>query len=200
MIKNTNQNYNKIEPNNKPLYNLSDQDYIISKLGANSKSIPSLNSTNYTSSIYYKTNYINCISGNNNENFYQSVLKTGNCNNSKTCKNYNNIMINNKKYYNMNNNVNILPYKYKDMEEKYENKNNINNNNENATDRGTLKSDKKYENDKSLIEFLIGNSRKESPRKDKNKLYKKEKKTKNKKLNLHNKRKKIKFSIIKKEK
>ena len=200
MIKNTNQNYNKIEPNNKPLYNLSDQDYIISKLGANSKSIPSLNSTNYTSSIYYKTNYINCISGNNNENFYQSVLKTGNCNNSKTCKNYNNIMINNKKYYNMNNNVNILPYKYKDMEEKYENKNNINNNNENAIDRGTLKSDKKYENDKSLIEFLIGNSRKESPRKDKNKLYKKEKKTKNKKLNLHNKRKKIKFSIIKKEK
>jgi serine/threonine protein kinase len=74
LIKNNNTNNTQqlILNNNKS----SQQDYIIYKLNkTNNRSIPSLNSTNYSSSIYYKTNYINCISGNNNENFYQSVLK-----------------------------------------------------------------------------------------------------------------------------
>ena len=83
MIKNTNPNYNMNEKNNKPLDHISEQDYIIYKLGLKNQSNPSLKSTNYTSSIYYKTNYINCISENNNENFYQSVLKFDNCHKSK---------------------------------------------------------------------------------------------------------------------
>ena len=183
-------NSNIIEQNNKPLCHTSEQDYIIYKLGANNKSIPSLNSTNYSSSIYYKTNYINCISKNNNENFYQSVLKIGNCNNNK---------INNKKYYDFNNNINIHPYKYQEIEGKDKNKKNTYNNIEGINQK-ILNLEKK-ENDKSLIEFLIGKSRKESPKKEKFKLKKKnDKKCKCKKLNLHNRRKNIIFSIVKKEK
>ena len=52
-----------------------------------------------------------------------------------------------------------------------------------------------------MIEFLIGKSEEDSPIKDKdrNKLGKKLKKQKKQKKNLHNKRKDIKFSIVKKE-
>ena len=185
LMTHSSQNYKDSEQNNKPLYHSSEQDYFIYKLGSNNKSIPSLYSTNYSSSIYYKTNYINCISKNNNENFYQSVLKIGNCNNN---------MHNNKKYYGYNNNINIHPYKYKEIEEKDKNTKNTNNNIE-GTNHKLLKHEKKNENDKSLIEFLIGRSRKETPKKEKHKL-----KNKKCKVNLHNKRKGIIFRIVKREK
>ena len=188
MTNNSNQNHNIIEQNNKPLYQSSEQDYIIYKLGANNKSIPSLYSTNYSSSIYYKTNYINCISKNNNENFYQSVLKMG--------------KINNKKYYDFNSNINLHPFKYKDREEKDKYNKNTNNNIEDINHK-VLKFEKKNENDKSLIEFLIGKSRKESPKKEKEKhklKNKNDKKCKYRKLNIHNKRKSIIFNIVKKKK
>jgi len=103
LIKNNNTNNTQqlLLNNNKS----SQQDYIIYKLNkTNNRSIPSLNSTNYSSSIYYKTNYINCISGNNNENFYQSVLKPCNAspNNINATKGIN---------YSNNNN-NYCPYIY----------------------------------------------------------------------------------------
>ena len=180
--------------------NISNQDYMIYKLNKNSnKSIPSLNSTNYSTSIYYKTNFINCISGNNNENFYQSVLKLDNNYNNKINMNNNISLINKKQYYNYNNNVvNIHPYKLHSEEIQK----NINNNNTNIQENnligGTIpKNEKKIENDKSLIEFLIGKSTSYSPIKNK---IDKNKKAKNKRINMHYKRKNIKFSIVKKEK
>ena len=177
---------------------MSQQDYFNCKLSkSNDKSIRSLKSTNYTSSIYYKTNYINCFSGNNNENFYQSVLKQDSCNNRKLNININNISQNNKKSYEYSNNkiINIYPYKFQAIEKNFVCKN-MNENKLNNEHTTVLKSEKdkkkeeKFEGDKSLIEFLTGNHKVES----------KDKKVKTKKLNIHNKRKKIKFRIVKKEK
>ena len=207
MVNNPNQNQMIKEDN---IYNkMSQQDYIISKLGRTSnQSIPSLKSTNYSSSIYYKANYINCISGNNNENFYQNVLKLGNgkgCNNKINSNNnsINNIsLISNKTYYNFNNNViNIHAYKSQDFKQK--------NNHSKICDKffdmdtkiETInKSKKKYENDKSLIESLIGKSKSDSSIKDIHKIEKTHKKVKKRRMNIHNKRKNIKFSIVKTEK
>ena len=201
MIKNTNQNHRQ---NINTVNNISQQDYMIYKLGKKSnKSIPSLNSTNYSSSIYYKTNYINCISGNNNENFYQSILKLGNNGNKKininNNVNINNIsLINNQKYYNYNNTANIHPYKYQAVEEEGQKK--MNNNDmsgmANLKEENKNRINKKMENDKSLIEFLTGKSFNDSPKKDKKSHDKLKKKVKNIRMNLHNKRKKIKFNIV----
>jgi len=209
MVNNPNQNQMIKEDN---IYNkISQQDYIISKLGRTSnQSIPSLKSTNYSSSIYYKTNYINCISGNNNENFYQNVLKLGNgkgCNNKMNVNNNNNInnisVISNITYYNCNNNnvINIHPYKFQDLKQK----NNHPETYDKFFDMDTKiekinKPEKRYENDKSLIEFLIGKSKSDSSVKDINKKEKTHKKVKKKRMNIHNKRKNIKFSIVKTEK
>ena len=197
----------KLEQNINSNNNTSNQDYMIFKLNKTSnKSIPSLNSTNYSSSIYYKTNYINCISNNNNENFYQSVLKLCNNNNNQINKNNNNYIINNslnnnKKYYNCNNNmVNLHPYKMKPKEEESQKNINTNNNISNLKTEQKGKIEKKHENDKSLIEFLIGKSINDSPKKVKNKDEKNQKNQKKIKMSLHNKRKNIKFRIVKKEK
>ena len=183
--------------------NISNQDYMIFKLNkTGNKSIPSLNSTNYSSSIYYKTNYINCISNNNNENFYQSVLKICNNNKNQINKNNNNYiniinLNNNKKYYNCNNNmVNLHSFKMKPKEE--DSSKNFYNNISNLKIEQKGKIEKKYENDKSLIEFLIGKS-KDSPKKVKDKDEKSQKKITKIKMSLHNKRKNIKFRIVKKE-
>ena len=62
------------------------------------------------------------------------------------------------------------------------------------------KQEENYENDKSLIESLIGKSQSDSPIKSVNKSNKNHKKVKNRKMNIHNKRKNIKFSIVKTEK
>ena len=60
----------------------------------------------------------------------------------------------------------------------------------------------KHQDDKSLIEFLLGksNDEDESPKKDKkiNKNIKETKNIKKTRMNIHNKRKQIKFSIAKK--
>ena len=207
MIKTPNKSQNIYEEKlNKPCNKMSQQDYMIYKLNKTSnKSIPSLNSTNYSSSIYYKTNYINCISGNNNENFYQSVLKLGNNSNNKNNinSNLNNISFINNKQYN-NNVVNIHPYKFQNMEQNYQVNNgpdvvgmslNLDEKNEKLKNK-----EKKYQNDKSLIESLIGKSKSDSSVKDIHKGHKKHKKVKNRKMNIHNKRKNIKFSIVKTEK
>ena len=176
--KNNNININEEkEKINKSFTKISQQDYMIYKLSKTiNKSIPSLNSTNYSSSIYYKTNYINCLSSNNNENFYQSVLKLNNKNKNT------NIYINDT--------VNIHSYKFPIKREE---------NGENMK-----KIEKKYENDKSLIESLIGRKIENddsSFEKSTEKIDKKYKKIKKKKMimNIHNKRKSIKFSIIKNE-
>ena len=189
--------------NNNELYldrnKISQQDYIINKLSkTNNKSIPSLNSTNYSSSIYYKTNYINCLSGNNNENFYQSVLKP--CcespykNNGIKNMNY----TNNNTIYGFNNNFNLHPFNYKTFSN-----NNSNNTPIVSNSEGKNKLTKiKHQDDKSLIEFLLGKSKdeEESPKKVKkiNKNIKDTKNIKKTRLNIHNKRKQIKFSIAKK--
>ena len=165
--------------------NSSHQDYIIYKLNnSNNKSIPSLNSTNYTSSIYYKTNYINCISSHNNENFYQSVLKPLN-------ESPNEINTNNNINYIYNNNINLQPMNYK-TNNSFNQINYIKKPEENKT-----KKQNKYENDKSLIEFLLGKPSDDSPLKRNKKGNKKN--SQNKKSNIHDKRKAIKFNIIKKD-
>jgi len=179
-------------------YNISPHDYLISKLNKTcNKSIPSLNSTNYTTSLYYKTNYINCISGNNNENFYQSVLKLGN----NKSKSNNNISPINKQQYDYNKNiVNIHPYKFQFMEDNHESQNDKLNIVCNSYRVGETKKDTKITTDKSLIEDLLGKYDEDSIIKEKKNIGdKNNKKKKSTKLNLHNKRKSIKFSIIKKE-
>ena len=200
MVKNQNINNNKITENNNNnnLNLMPQQEYINCKLcKTNDKSIPSLKSTNYTSSIYYKTNYINCFSGNNNENFYQNVLKLDTNNNKKLNININNISLNNKNSHDYNNNkvINIYPYKFQAIEKSFVCKNINENkyNNKNITEGKYEKYEKgteKVEDDESLIENLTGNLRVESKNKEDN----------NKKTNIHNKRKKIKFHIVKKEK
>jgi len=200
MEKNQNINNNKITENNNNnnLNLMPQQEYINCKLcKTNDKSIPSLKSTNYTSSIYYKTNYINCFSGNNNENFYQNVLKLDTNNNKKLNININNISLNNKNSHDYNNNkvINIYPYKFQAIEKSFVCKNINENkyNNKNITEGKYEKYEKgteKVEDDESLIENLTGNLRVESKNKEDN----------NKKTNIHNKRKKIKFHIVKKEK
>ena len=189
--------------NNNELYldrnKISQQDYIINKLSkTNNKSIPSLNSTNYSSSIYYKTNYINCLSGNNNENFYQSVLKP--CcespykNNGIKNMNY----TNNNTIYGFNNNFNLHPFNYKTFSNNNSNNTPIVSNSEGKNKQTKIK----HQDDKSLIEFLLGKSKdeEESPKKVKkiNKNIKDTKNIKKTRLNIHNKRKQIKFSIAKK--
>ena len=183
------------------LYNnrISQQDYIMYKLNkTNNKSIPSLNSTNYTSSIYYKTNYINCISGNNNENFYQSVLKPCNVSPYKinTIKNTNNSN-NSSTKYDFNHINNIHPFNFK-MNPIY-NKAPI----ETNQPEKCKKSEDKHQDDKSLIEFLLGKSGDDSSKdgkKEKKKYTNKRKKdNKTKKMNIHEKRKNIKFDIVKKD-
>ena len=190
-------------PNNNELYldrnKISQQDYIINKLSkTNNKSIPSLNSTNYSSSIYYKTNYINCLSGNNNENFYQSVLKP--CcespykNNGIKNMNY----TNNNTIYGLNNNFNLHPFNYNNFSNNNSNKAPIVSNSEEKNKKTKIE----HQDDKSLIEFLLGksNDEEEPPKKDKkiNKNIKDSKKIKKTRMNIHNKRKQIKFSIVKK--
>jgi hypothetical protein len=192
-IKSSNENH---EQKNNSI-KITDQDNIIYKLNKTAnKSIPSLKSTNYSTSIYYKANYINCISNNNNENFYQSVLKLGNSSNNKICMNNNISLNNNKKYYNFNNNINIYPYKFNlDDDQKIINNNNINTQ-EAYLINSIEKNEQKVENDKSLIEFFIGKPINYLSKKRK---IEKNKKTKNIKMNMHNKRKKLKFRIVKKE-
>ena len=175
--------------------NISHQDYIIYKINnSNNKSIPSLNSTNYSTSIYYKTNYINCISSHNNENFYQSVLSPlkESPNKKKVINNMN--YINNNRKYDYNNIINLHPLN---------NKSNINLNQINyikKPDENIKKKEIKYENDKSLIEFLIGKSKEDSPQKKIKKNSKNKKRNKKyKKFNLHDKRKTIKFNLVKKD-
>ena len=111
--------------------------------------------------------------------------------------NLNNISQNNKKSYEYSNNkiINIYPYKFQAVEKNFVCKNINENkcNNENITVVKSEKDEKKtekFEGDKSLIEFLVGKPKVDS----------KDKKGKNNKLNIHNKRKKIKFRIVKKEK
>ena len=182
-INNINNNSIQEEKINKN--NISHQDYIIYKLNnSNNKSIPSLNSTNYTSSLYYKTNYINCISSHNNENFYQSVLKPLN-------EISNEINTNNNMNYLNNNTFNLQPMNYK-TNNTFNQTNSIKKSEEIKT-----KKQVKYENDKSLIEFLLGKSSDDYPIKKVKKTNKKN--SKNKKCNIHDKRKAIKFNIIKKD-
>ena len=199
------------ETTQKQYNKISQQDYIIYKLSKTSNpSIPSLNSTNYSSNIYYKTNYINCMSGNNNENFYQSVLKLSTYNNTKIISNNNNnynnnnniSVINNKVYTDCNNNViNIHSYKSYDIKQKKSSSDTDgkDQNMEIKTEK-SFRLEKKFENDKSLIELLIGKSESDSFIKDINNEDKSHKKAKKRKLNIHNKRKSIKFSIVKTEK
>ena len=199
------------ETTQKQYNKISQQDYIIYKLSKTSNpSIPSLNSTNYSSNIYYKTNYINCMSGNNNENFYQSVLKLSTYNNTKIISNNNNnynnnnniSVINNKVYTDCNNNViNIHSYKSYDIKQKKSSSDTDgkDQNMEIKTEK-SFRLEKKFENDKSLIELLIGKSESDSFIKDINNEDKSHKKVKKRKLNIHNKRKSIKFSIVKTEK
>ena len=183
-----NDNNNQIQEQRINKNNISNQDYLNYKLNnSNNKSIPSLNSTNYSTSIYYKTNYINCISSHNNENFYQSVLKplneSPNKINSINHMNY----INNARQYDYNNIINLHPMNY--------NTNSIFKNPEEKSKKKEIK----YENDKSLIEFLIGKSNDDSPQKKAKKESKKnKKKIINQKINIHDKRKAIKFSVVKK--
>ena len=198
LTKNININNNETLLNNN---RISQQDYIIYKLNkANNNSIPSLNSTNYSSSIYYKTNYINCISGNNNENFYQSVLKPCNAspNNINTTKgiNYSNNNNNNKYNYNYNNMINIHPFSFKGSS--FYNNIKIDKHNKEKF----KKAEDNCQNDKSLIESLLGKEKEDSEKRKDNKKDKNNKvNNKNKlhkKMNIHDKRKAIKFSIIKK--
>ena len=188
--------------NNETLLNnnrISQQDYIIYKLNkANNNSIPSLNSTNYSSSIYYKTNYINCISGNNNENFYQSVLKPCNAspNNINATKGINYSNNNNNNKYNYNNMINIHPFSFKGSS--FYNNIKIEKHNKEKC----KKAEDNCQNDKSLIESLLGKEKEDSEKRKENKKDKNNKvNNKNKlhkKMNIHDKRKAIKFSIIKK--
>ena len=188
--------------NNETLLNnnrISQQDYIIYKLNkANNNSIPSLNSTNYSSSIYYKTNYINCISGNNNENFYQSVLKPCNAspNNINATKGINYSNNNNNNKYNYNNMINIHPFSFKGSS--FYNNIKIEKHNKEKC----KKAEDNCQNDKSLIESLLGKEKEGSEKRKENKKDKNNKvNNKNKlhkKMNIHDKRKAIKFSIVKK--
>ena len=189
--------------NNETLLNnnrISQQDYIIYKLNkANNNSIPSLNSTNYSSSIYYKTNYINCISGNNNENFYQSVLKPCNAspNNINATKGINYSNNNNNNKYNYNNMINIHPFSFKGSS--FYNNVKIEKHNKEKC----KKAEDNCQNDKSLIESLLGKEKEDSEKRKENKKDKNNKvNNKNKlhkKMNIHDKRKAIKFSIVKKD-
>ena len=189
--------------NNETLLNnnrISQQDYIIYKLNkANNNSIPSLNSTNYSSSIYYKTNYINCISGNNNENFYQSVLKPCNAspNNINATKGINYSNNNNNNKYNYNNMINIHPFSFKGSS--FYNNIKIEKHNKEKC----KKAEDNCQNDKSLIESLLGKEKEDSEKRKENKKDKNNKvNNKNKlhkKMNIHDKRKAIKFSIVKKD-
>ena len=150
------------------------------------------------------------MSGNNNENFYQSVLKLSTYNNTKIISNNNNnynnnnniSVINNKVYTDCNNNViNIHSYKSYDIKQKKSSSDTDgkDQNMEIKTEK-SFRLEKKFENDKSLIELLIGKSESDSFIKDINNEDKSHKKVKKRKLNIHNKRKSIKFSIVKTEK
>ena len=196
LTKNINTNNNETLLNNN---RISQQDYIIYKLNkANNNSIPSLNSTNYSSSIYYKTNYINCISGNNNENFYQSVLKPCNAspNNINATKGINYSNNNNNNKYNYNNMINIHPFSFKGSS--FYNNIKIEKHNKEKC----KKAEDNCQNDKSLIESLLGKEKEGSEKRKENKKNKNNKvNNKNKlhkKMNIHDKRKAIKFSIVKK--
>ena len=197
LIKNNNTNNTQqlLLNNNKS----SQQDYIIYKLNkTNNRSIPSLNSTNYSSSIYYKTNYINCISGNNNENFYQSVLKPCSKSPNKITQtkniNYSNSHTN---LYDYNNMINIHPFNLQQVNTSHNKaQDKINHEEKNK------KKEENHQNDKDLIEFLLGKSNDDSPRKEEKKkaINKKDiKHIKKKKLHIHDKRKSIKFNILKKD-
>ena len=197
LTKNINTNNNETLLNNN---RISQQDYIIYKLNkANNNSIPSLNSTNYSSSIYYKTNYINCISGNNNENFYQSVLKPCNAspNNINATKGINYSNNNNNNKYNYNNMINIHPFSFKGSS--FYNNIKI----EKHSKEKCKKAEDNCQNDKSLIESLLGKEKEDSEKRKENKKDKNNKvNNKNKlhkKMNIHDKRKAIKFSIVKKD-
>ena len=197
LTKNINTNNNETLLNNN---RISQQDYIIYKLNkANNNSIPSLNSTNYSSSIYYKTNYINCISGNNNENFYQSVLKPCNAspNNINATKGINYSNNNNNNKYNYNNMINIHPFSFKGSS--FYNNIKIEKHNKEKC----KKAEDNCQNDKSLIESLLGKEKEGSEKRKENKKDKNNKvNNKNKlhkKMNIHDKRKAIKFSIVKKD-
>ena len=196
LTKNINTNNNETLLNNN---RISQQDYIIYKLNkANNNSIPSLNSTNYSSSIYYKTNYINCISGNNNENFYQSVLKPCNAspNNINSTKGINYSNNNNNNKYNYNNMINIHPFSFKGSS--FYNNIKIEKHNKEKC----KKAEDNCQNDKFLIESLLGKEKEDSEKRKENKKDKNNKvNNKNKlhkKMNIHDKRKAIKFSIVKK--
>ena len=196
LTKNINTNNNETLLNNN---RISQQDYIIYKLNkANNNSIPSLNSTNYSSSIYYKTNYINCISGNNNENFYQSVLKPCNAspNNINATKGINYSNNNNNNKYNYNNMINIHPFSFKGSS--FYNNIKIEKHNKEKC----KKTEDNCQNDKFLIESLLGKEKEDSEKRKENKKDKNNKvNNKNKlhkKMNIHDKRKAIKFSIVKK--
>ena len=194
------------EKKQKQYNKISQQDYNIYKLSkASNPSIPSLNSTNYSSNIYYKTNYINCKSENNNENFYQSVLKLGNCHNNKNITNNNISFINNKTYYDCNNNIiNIHSYKSHDIKQKKDSPEiGVRDLHKETKIEKPYVMEKKNENDKSLIEFLIGKSKSDNSDiniKDNKKEDKRHIKVKKRKINIHNKRKCIKFQLVKKEK
>ena len=197
LTKNINTNNNETLLNNN---RISQQDYIIYKLNkTNNNSIPSLNSTNYSSSIYYKTNYINCISGNNNENFYQSVLKPCNAspNNINATKGINYSNNNNNNKYNYNNMINIHPFSFKGSS--FYNNIKIEKHNKEKC----KKAEDNCQNDKSLIESLLGKEKEDSEKRKENKKDKNNKvNNKNKlhkKMNIHDKRKAIKFSIVKKD-
>ena len=193
-INNINNNIIQEERINKN--NISHQDYIIYKLNnTNNKSIPSFNSTNYTSSLYYKTNYINCISSHNSENFYQSVLKPLNESPNEINSINNMNYINSNRKYDYNNINNLHPMNYKTN-------NSINQINYiKKPEENKEKKIVKYENDKSLIEFLLGKVKDDTPKKKNKKESKKNKRNSKNKTpkNIHDKRKAIKFNIIKKD-
>ena len=145
------------------------------------KSLPSLYSTcNTIKSVCYKSQCVNYINKNDQENFYDSVLK---------CKEKTNNEINNIKgsfIIGINN--------FKKMNSDYINDNRFTN----FYRINSAKSKVTTENDKSLIDSLMGCNYKKSNIKHKEKEKSKEKE-KN-KYNIHKKRKYIYFDIVKVEK
>lgn len=188
---------------------ISHDHYKLASSCSNKKSLPSLYSTNNTSYINYKTTYINCISANNQENFYESMMKEinrkKNINNNN--KDINKLQIDNnlispnsndnsnkKKYY-----INIheykLPIKIKMAPINQTDKNNFSNSKINSKNHKNINKIRHLESDKSIIESLVGKPN-ENTGINNNHCHKP--KIRN-KLSIHEKRKHIKFQIIKKE-
>ena len=113
-------------------------------------------------------------------------------NNSNAIKGINYFISNNNKY-DYNNMVNILPFNFKEVS--FHN----NANNEQHNKEKSKKTEDKYQDDKSLIESLLGKPKDDYKKKKENKKNKNNKIKLHNKMNIHDKRKAIKFSIVKKD-